>query len=80
MELENEDQCCGFGGTFAVKQPEISEAMVEDKIDDIQKTGAAQVLSGDCGCLMNITGAMEHRKIPITGLHLAEFIWGRING
>jgi len=80
VELENEDQCCGFGGTFAVKQPEISEAMVEDKIDDIQKTGAAQVLSGDCGCLMNITGAMEHRKIPISGLHLAEFIWERING
>ena len=80
VELENEHQCCGFGGTFAVKQPEISEAMVEDKIDDIQKTGAASVLSGDCGCLMNITGAMAHRKIPITGRHLAEFIWERING
>ena len=80
VELENEHQCCGFGGTFAVKQPEISEAMVEDKIDDIQKTGAASVLSGDCGCLMNITGAITHRKIPITGRHLAEFIWERING
>lgn len=80
VSLENEHQCCGFGGTFAVKQPEISEAMVEDKIDDIRKTGAASVLSGDCGCLMNITGAMAHRKIPITGRHLAEFIWERING
>jgi L-lactate dehydrogenase complex protein LldE len=80
VELENEHQCCGFGGTFAVKQPEISEAMVEDKIEDIQKTGAAALLGGDCGCLMNITGAMAHRKIPITGHHLAEFIWERIHG
>ncbi len=80
VELENEHQCCGFGGTFSVKQPEISEAMVEDKIEDIQQTGAAALLGGDCGCLMNITGAMAHRRIPITGHHLAEFIWERIHG
>lgn len=79
VTLENEHQCCGFGGTFAVKQPEISEAMVTDKIDDIRKTGAAEVLGGDCGCLMNITGAMSYRRIPITGRHIAEFIWERIH-
>ncbi len=78
-ELENEHQCCGFGGTFAVKQPEISAAMVADKIADIAATGAGEVLSGDCGCLMNINGAMAHRKIPITGRHIAEFIWERIH-
>jgi len=79
VTLENEYQCCGFGGTFAVKQPEISTAMVTDKIDDIRKTGAVEVLGGDCGCLMNITGAMTHRRIPITGRHIAEFIWERIH-
>lgn len=79
VTLENEYQCCGFGGTFAVKQPEISEAMVADKVDDIRTTGAAEVLGGDCGCLMNITGAMAHRRIPVTGRHIAEFIWERIH-
>ena len=79
-ELENEHQCCGFGGTFSIKQPDISAAMVKDKIEDIQKTGASHVLTGDCGCLINITGAMEHQKIPVKGLHLAEFLWERTNG
>lgn len=79
VTLENEHQCCGFGGTFSVKQPEISAAMVADKIEDIQNTGASEVLGGDCGCLMNITGAMGQRKIPITGRHLAEFLWERIH-
>ncbi len=80
IELENERECCGFGGTFSVKQPEISGAMVNDKVDDIFQTGASRVLSGDCGCLMNITGAMEYRNMPVTGQHLAEFIWERTNG
>jgi len=79
-ELENEHQCCGFGGTFSVKQPEISAAMVKDKIADIRQTGAAKVVGGDFGCLMNITGAMEHDQIQINGQHIAEFIWERING
>lgn len=80
VELTREDECCGFGGTFAVKQPEISAAMVYDKTEDIRQTGAGQVLSGDCGCLMNITGTLEHRRIPVTGQHVAEFIWERTHG
>jgi L-lactate dehydrogenase complex protein LldE len=79
VELQNEFECCGFGGTFAVKQPDISGAMVSDKVVDIQQTAAARLLTGDCGCLMNISGAMEHQKIPIKGQHFAEFIWERIN-
>jgi L-lactate dehydrogenase complex protein LldE len=79
VELQNEFECCGFGGTFAVKQPDISGAMVSDKVADIQQTAAARLLTGDCGCLMNISGAMEHQKIPIKGQHFAEFIWERIN-
>jgi L-lactate dehydrogenase complex protein LldE len=79
IELQNEFECCGFGGTFAVKQPDLSGAMVSDKIADIQQTAATRLLTGDCGCLMNINGAMEYQKIPIKGQHFAEFIWERIN-
>ena len=79
VELQNETDCCGFGGTFAVKQPAISAAMVRDKTDDIRQTGAVRLITGDCGCLMNITGAMQHAKIPIDGQHLAQFIWERTN-
>ena len=80
IELQNETECCGFGGTFAVKQPAISAAMVKDKAVDIRQTGATRLITGDCGCLMNISGAMQHDNIRIGGLHLAEFIWERING
>jgi len=80
VELEREEECCGFGGTFSVKQPAISTAMVKDKIDDISRTCAATVLSGDCGCLMNITGALAHHRVPVAGKHIAEFLWERTNG
>jgi L-lactate dehydrogenase complex protein LldE len=79
VELQNESECCGFGGTFAVKQPDISGAMVNDKVADIQQTAATRLLTGDCGCLMNISGALQYQKIPIKGQHIAEFIWERIN-
>jgi len=79
IELQHENECCGFGGTFAVKQPAISAAMVKDKTDDIRQTGAARLITGDCGCLMNISGAMQHDNIRTGGQHLAEFIWERIN-
>ncbi len=80
VELPGERECCGFGGTFSVKHPAISGAMVNDKVDDIQRTGAARVIAGDCGCLMNITGAADRRGLPFAGQHLAEFIWERIHG
>ncbi|RJQ65359.1 MAG: (Fe-S)-binding protein [Desulfobacteraceae bacterium] len=80
VELEREEECCGFGGTFAVKQPAISAAMVGDKIDAIARTGASAVLSGDCGCLININGAMAYRQKDIPGMHLAQFLWERTDG
>ncbi len=80
IELENEYECCGFGGIFSVKQPEISSVMVSDKIADIVNSGASLVLTNDCGCLMNITGAMDFSHVPVKGIHLAEFLWERING
>ncbi|NJN45536.1 MAG: (Fe-S)-binding protein [Candidatus Competibacteraceae bacterium] len=79
VELQNEHECCGFGGTFSVKQPAISAAMVKDKTADIQQTGAARVLSGDCGCLMNIGGALEYQQQSIPTQHIAEFILERVN-
>ena len=80
VELARETECCGFGGTFAVKQPALSAAMVTDKVADIRRTGATTLLAGDCGCLMNITGAMDHAGVSVDGKHLAEFLWERTYG
>jgi L-lactate dehydrogenase complex protein LldE len=76
-ELEREHECCGFGGTFAVKHPLISAAMVKDKVEDILKTGAPLLISGDCACLMHIGGAMEKCKSAVVTRHLAQFLWER---
>lgn len=78
-ELPRERECCGFGGTFAVRQPEVSAAMVADKIDNVAQTEASQVLSGDCGCLLNIGGALEQAQQPARPKHIAQFLWERTN-
>lgn len=77
VENPREAECCGFGGTFAVRQPEVSAAMVADKIASIEETGAQAVVSGDCGCLMNIGGALDKAGKPIRARHLAEFLLER---
>jgi len=77
IENPREKECCGFGGTFAVRQPEISAAMVQDKIEALASTDATEVLSGDCGCLMNITGALDKQNHPLKGRHIAEFLLER---
>jgi L-lactate dehydrogenase complex protein LldE len=79
-ELRREYECCGFGGTFSIKHPLISEAMVRDKIDDIVQTGARRVISGDSGCLLHIRGAMDQYGLGIQTQHLAEFLWERTHG
>ncbi len=79
-ENPREKECCGFGGTFSVRQPEISAAMVGDKIASIEATGAAQVVSGDCGCLMNIGGALEKAGKRVKPRHIAEFLLERCHG
>lgn len=80
VENPRERECCGFGGTFAVRQPEISSAMVTDKVASIEATGAVEVVSGDCGCLMNITGAIDKARKPVRGRHIAEFLLERCHG
>ena len=77
VPLERERECCGFGGTFSVRYPDISSAMVADKIADVGKTGAAAVLSADAACLLNIGGALEKAGAPARPMHLAQFLWER---
>lgn len=77
LSLNSQDQCCGFGGSFSVRYPEISGAMVGEKVDCIVETGADVIVSTDTGCLMNIGGALHRRKSPIRQLHLAELLDSR---
>jgi L-lactate dehydrogenase complex protein LldE len=77
VELQRPTECCGFGGTFSVRLPEISAAMVADKVADITATGASEVVSGDCGCLLNISGAMSKAGKPVRARHIAEFLLER---
>lgn len=80
IELQNEEDCCGFGGTFAIKEAEISSAMVNQKIRDIQSRNVEYVLSSDAGCLLNISGAMKKQGINnIKAMHLYDFIANRID-
>jgi L-lactate dehydrogenase complex protein LldE len=70
-------ECCGFGGTFAVKHAPISAAMVSDKADAITAASPDQLVGGDCGCLMNIGGALDKRGSPIRIQHIASLLWER---
>jgi L-lactate dehydrogenase complex protein LldE len=74
VPLEKTEQCCGFGGTFAVKYPEISSAMVLDKVECIGRTGAGTLVCNDGGCSMNITGMLHRKQMPVATLHIAEII------
>ena len=72
--MEKMDQCCGFGGTFAMKYSQISGAMVSDKVTDIAATRATTVISNDAGCTMNISGACRRQKHTVDFTSLAEVI------
>lgn len=72
--LEKADQCCGFGGTFAIKYPAISEAIVDDKIQCIEKTGAQTTICNDAGCTMNIAGMCHRHGVQTNVRHIAEVL------
>jgi L-lactate dehydrogenase complex protein LldE len=72
--LERMDQCCGFGGTFAIKYAAISGTMVRDKVACIESTGAESVISNDAGCTMNISGACHRQGLNVRFVHMAELI------
>jgi L-lactate dehydrogenase complex protein LldE len=74
VPLERADECCGFGGSFSVRFPEISGAMVGDKAAFIEKAGVDVVTATDAGCLMNIAGCLRRRGSGVRVMHLAEVL------
>lgn len=73
-EMDNSDVCCGFGGTFCVKFPEISTHMASDKVENIEKSGAETLLGGDLGCLLNISGRLKRLGKTTRVYHTAEVL------
>ena len=74
VEMVDSDRCCGFGGTFSVKFPEISTAMVADKAANILATGADTVVGCDMACLMNIEGFLSRNHHPVQVKHIAQIL------
>ncbi len=77
VKLPAADQCCGFGGTFAIKNAEVSSAMLDEKIKAITSTGASICTAGDNSCLMHIGGGLSRQDTGVTCIHLAEILAAR---
>ena len=78
-EMSNADVCCGFGGTFCVKYPEISTKMVSDKVDNLEASDADLLLAGDLGCLLNIAGRLKRKGSLVETRHIAEVLAGDLS-
>ncbi len=76
VEMKDPDRCCGFGGTFSVKYPVISTAMVDDKVNNIISSGADTVTGCDVSCLMNIQGRLSRIGSSVKTLHIAQLLAG----
>lgn len=76
-EMKDSNVCCGFGGTFCVKYPDISQRMVSDKVRNTHDSGASYLLGGDMGCLMNIAGKLSRDDSEVRVYHIAEVLAGR---
>jgi L-lactate dehydrogenase complex protein LldE len=74
VPLPNHDECCGFGGSFAVRLPEISSAILGRKLKSLESSGADCLVACDAGCLMQIRGGLARAGSPLRALHLAEVI------
>ncbi len=74
IEMKSPETCCGFGGTFSIKFPDVSVSILDEKIESIIESGADTVLSADMGCLMHIGGALDRRNIPVKTMHIAELL------
>jgi L-lactate dehydrogenase complex protein LldE len=79
VELEHADACCGFGGTFAVKYPEISLAILDQKIEAIERANVQAVVSSDASCLMQIGGRLSRKGSKVRVMHLAELLAAESN-
>ena len=80
VEMKDPDVCCGFGGTFAVKYPELSGRIVDKKAVTIEESGATTLLAGDLGCLMNMAGRLSRRGAATQVRHVAEVLAGMTDG
>jgi L-lactate dehydrogenase complex protein LldE len=74
IEMAESETCCGFGGTFSVKFPEISLSMADQKIENVINTGATHIISTDLSCLMHLEGIIKKKSIPLTTLHIADVL------
>ncbi|GAB76721.1 L-lactate dehydrogenase complex protein LldE [Austwickia chelonae] len=74
LELPDEDRCCGFGGTFSMKNPDVSVAMASDKARHVASTGAEYLVTGDNLCLLNISGVLGRQNSGIKPIHLIEIL------
>jgi len=74
IELPAADSCCGFGGVFAVKNPDVSTAMLADKMNDVLSTKAEVCTAGDSSCLMHIGGGLSRLRAGVQAVHLAEIL------
>jgi L-lactate dehydrogenase complex protein LldE len=76
VELPGADECCGFGGSFSVRLPEVSTAILDKKLDHVAATGAGCVVACDAGCLMQMGGGLTRRAVSTRAVHLAELLAG----
>ena len=74
VELPESHECCGFGGTFAVKNPDVSVAMGADKVRHVRETGAEVLVAGDASCLMHLGGLLSRQRAAVRTMHLAEVL------
>jgi L-lactate dehydrogenase complex protein LldE len=76
VALPGADECCGFGGSFAVRLPEVSSQILAKKLANVEATGAGCLVACDAGCLMQMGGGLKRRKSRVRALHLAELLDG----
>ena len=76
VELPGADECCGFGGSFAVRLPEVSSQILAKKLENVEATGAACLVACDAGCLMQMGGGLRRRRSRVRAVHLAELLDG----
>ncbi len=74
IEMKDNETCCGFGGTFGVKFPDISLAMADQKITNALNTGATHIISADLSCLMHLQGIINMKAVPLTTMHIADVL------
>ncbi|MCA0423243.1 MAG: (Fe-S)-binding protein [Proteobacteria bacterium] len=79
-EMNENETCCGFGGTFAVKYGELSDSIVTKKVENVERSGATTLLAGDLGCLMNMAGKLQRRGANVHVRHVAEVLAGMADG